>query len=59
MGNSNPKVEDPKLYYGEWQKLWAFLTQYELKFNYEVNKFDNNIKKVNYASSRCQGNIWA
>jgi hypothetical protein len=25
-GNSNPKVEDPELYYRERQKLWAFLT---------------------------------
>jgi hypothetical protein len=24
-----------------------------------VNKFDYDVKKVNYASSRCQGNAWA
>jgi hypothetical protein len=59
MGNSNPKVEDPELYYGEQQKLWAFLTQCKLKFNCEANEFDNDVKKVNYASSRCQGNAWA
>lgn len=58
-GNSNPKVEDPELYYGERQKLRAFLTQCELKFNCEANKFDNDVKKVNYASSRCRGNAWA
>jgi hypothetical protein len=37
---SNPKVEDPELYYGERAKLQAFFTQYELKFNCEMNKFD-------------------
>jgi hypothetical protein len=37
---SNPKVEDPELYYGERAKLQAFLTQYELKFNCEINKFN-------------------
>jgi hypothetical protein len=52
MGNSNPKVENPKLYYGEQQKLQAFLTQCKLKFKYEANKFDNDVKKVNYTSSR-------
>jgi hypothetical protein len=55
---SNPKVEDPELYYGERPKLRAFLTQCELKFNCEPNKFDWDTKKVNYASSRCQGNAW-
>jgi hypothetical protein len=58
-GNSNPKVEDPELYYGEQQKLRAFLTQCELMFNCEANKFNNDVKKVNYASSRCRGNAWA
>jgi hypothetical protein len=57
--SSNPKVENPELYYGEWSKLWVFITQYELKFNYQANKFDNEVKKVNYGSSRCQGNAWA
>jgi hypothetical protein len=57
--SSNPKVEDPELYYGEWPKLWAFITQYELKFNCEANRFDNEVKKVNYASSRYRGNAWA
>jgi hypothetical protein len=37
---SNPKIEDPELYYGERAKLRAFLTQCELKFNGEMNKFD-------------------
>jgi hypothetical protein len=44
---SNPKVEDPELYYGERPKLRAFLTQCELKFNCEPNKFDRDTKKVN------------
>jgi hypothetical protein len=57
--NSNSKVEDPELYYGERPKLRAFLTQCELEFNFEANKFDNDVKKVNYTSSRCRGNTWA
>jgi hypothetical protein len=56
---SNPKVEDPELYYGERPKLRTFLTQCELKFNCEPNKFDLDAKKVNYTSSRCRGNAWA
>jgi hypothetical protein len=58
--NSNPKVEDPELYYGERTKLRAFLTQCELKFNYEGNRFDMEQKQVNYASSQCRGNasVW-
>jgi hypothetical protein len=57
--SSNPKVEDPELYYGERPKLRAFMTPCELKFNCEANKFDNKVKRVNYASSRCWGNDWA
>jgi hypothetical protein len=57
--NSNPKVEDPELYYSERLKLRVFLTQCELKFKCEVNKLDNDVKKVNYSSSRCRGNAWA
>jgi hypothetical protein len=56
---SNPKVEDPELYYGERAKLQAFLTQCELKFHCEMNKFDMEWKRANYASSRCRGNAWA
>jgi hypothetical protein len=56
---NNPKVEDPELYYGERSKLRAFITQYELKFNCEPNKFNENIKKISYTSSRCRGNTWA
>jgi hypothetical protein len=56
---SNPKVQDPELYYSEQPKLRAFLTQYELKFNCKPNKFDVDTKKVNYTSSRCRGNAWA
>jgi hypothetical protein len=57
--SSNPKVEDPELYYGERPKLWVFITQCKLKFNCKPDKFDNDVKRVNYASSRCQGNAWA
>jgi hypothetical protein len=57
--SSNPKVEDPERYYGERPKLQAFITQCELKFNYKANKFDNEVKRVNYASSRCPGKAWA
>jgi hypothetical protein len=47
------------LYYGERAKLQAFLTQSELKFNCEMNKFDTERKRLNYASSRYRGNAWA
>jgi hypothetical protein len=47
------------LYYGERAKLQAFLTQCKLKFNCEMNKFNREQKRVNYASSRYQGNAWA
>jgi hypothetical protein len=57
--SSNPKVKDPELYYGKWPKLRAFLTQCELKFNCEPNKFHLDAKKVNYTSSWCRGNAWA
>jgi hypothetical protein len=57
--SSNPKVEDLELYYGKRPKLCAFLTQCELKFNCELNKFNLDTKKVNYTSSRCRGNAWA
>jgi hypothetical protein len=33
--------------------------QCKLKFNYKPNRFDWDTKKVNYASSQCQGNTWA
>jgi hypothetical protein len=57
--SSNPKVEDPELYHSERSKLRAFITQCELKFNCEPNKFDSEVKRVNYASSRCRGNAWS
>jgi hypothetical protein len=37
---SNPKVEDPELYYRERPKLRAVLVQCELKFNCKPNRFD-------------------
>jgi hypothetical protein len=57
--SSQPKIEDPELYYGERAKLHAFLIQYELKFNCEPSKFNKDSKKVNYASARCRRNAWA
>jgi hypothetical protein len=57
--SSNPKVDDPEQYHGERSKLRAFITQCELKFNCEPNRFDSDVKRVNYASSRCRGNAWS
>jgi hypothetical protein len=54
--NSNPKVEDLELYYGERTKLRVFLIQCELKFNCKGNRFNTEQKKVNYASSWYRGN---
>jgi hypothetical protein len=59
MISSNPKVENPELYYGKRPKVREFIIQCKLKFNCKANKFDNKVKKVNYASSRCRGNAWA
>jgi hypothetical protein len=56
---SQPKIEDPELYYGERCKLRAFIIQCELKFNCEPTKFDQDSKKVNYTSARCRGNAWS
>jgi hypothetical protein len=33
--------------------------QCELKFNCEPNRFDQDTKKINYASSQYRGNAWA
>jgi hypothetical protein len=57
--SSQPKIEDPELYYGERAKLRTFLIQCKLKFNCEPSKFNKDSKKVNYASARCRGNAWA
>jgi hypothetical protein len=57
--SSNPKVQNPELYHDERSKLRAFITQCELKFNCEPNRFDSDVKRVNYASSRCRGNAWS
>jgi hypothetical protein len=56
---SNTKVEDLELYYGERPKLHVFPTQYKLKFNCEPNKFNLDVKKVNYMSSWYRGHAWA
>jgi len=55
---SQPKIEDPKLYYGDRAKLRAFLVQCELKFNCEAYRFQNDSGKVHYANSRCRGAAW-
>jgi hypothetical protein len=57
--SSQPKIEDPELYYRERSKLRAFLIQCELKFNCELSKFDQDSKRVNYTSARCRANAWA
>ena len=55
---SRPKIEDPELYYGERDKLRAFLVQCELKYNCESHRFANDSEKVHYANSRCRGAAW-
>ena len=56
--SSQPKIEDPELYYGDRVKLPAFLVQCELKFNSEAHRFQNDSGKVHYANSRCRGAAW-
>ena len=55
---SQPKIEDPELYYGDRAKLRAFLVQCELKFNCEAHRFQNESGKVHYANSRRRGAAW-
>jgi len=55
---SQPKIEDPELYYGDRAKLRAFLVQCELKFNCEAHRFQDDSGKVHYANSRCRGAAW-
>jgi len=55
---SQPKIEDPELYYGDRAKLRAFLVQCELKFNCEAHRFQDDRGKVHYANSRCRGAAW-
>jgi len=55
---SQPKIEDPELYYGDHAKLRAFLVQCELKFNCEAHRFQNDSGKVHYANSQCRGAAW-
>ena len=54
----NPKIDDPEHFHGERPKLRAFLTQCELKFNCETDRFASDAQKVNYASGRCRGIAW-
>jgi len=56
--SSQPKIEDPELYYGDRVKLQAFLVQCELKFNCEAHRFQNDSGKVHYTNSRCRGAVW-
>ena len=55
---SQPKIEDPELYYGDRPKLRAFLVQCELKFNCEAHRFHDDSGKVHYANCRCRGAAW-
>ena len=55
---SQPKIEDPELYYGDRSKLRAFPVQCELKFTCEAHRFQNDSGKVHYANSRCRGAAW-
>jgi hypothetical protein len=58
-GASNPKVKDPELYYGDRAKLRSFISQYELKFQVEKARFDDDAIKIHFACSFCRGNAWA
>jgi hypothetical protein len=58
-GASNPKVKDPKPYYGDRAKLRSFISQCELKFQVEKARFDDDAIKIHFACSFCRGNAWA
>ena len=46
LQNSYPKLRDPELFEGEKAKFKIFLTQCELKFRTEGNRFDDDEKKT-------------
>jgi len=55
---SYPKLQEPEPFEGEKAKLKIFLTQCELKFRTEGNRFDDNEKKMGFASSLLRGVAW-
>jgi len=55
---SYPKLWDPEPFEGEKAKFKTFLAQCELKFRTEGNRFDDDQKKMGYASSLLRGVAW-
>jgi len=55
---SYPKLRDPEPFEGEKTKFKTFLAQCELKFRTEGNRFDDDEKKTQYASSLLRGVAW-
>ena len=55
---SYPKLRDPEPFEGEKAKFKTFLAQCKLKFRTEGNGFDDNEKKMGYASSLLRGVAW-
>jgi len=55
---SYPKLQDPEPFEGEKAKFKTFLVQCELKFRTEGNRFDDDEKKMGYASSLLRGVAW-
>jgi len=53
-----PKLQNPKPFEGEKAKFKTFLARCELKFRTEGNRFDNDEKKMGYASSLLRGVAW-
>jgi len=55
---SFPKFRDPEPFEGEKGKFKTFLVQCELKFRTEGNRFNDDEKKMGYASSLLRGVAW-
>jgi len=53
-----PKLRDMEPFEGEKAKFKTFLAQCELKFRTEGNRFNNDEKKMGYASSLLRGVAW-
>jgi len=56
--SSYPKLQDPEPFEGDKAKFKTFLAQCELKFRTEGNRFNDNDKKTEYASSLLRGVAW-
>jgi len=52
---SYPKLRDPEPFEGEKAKFKTFLAQCELKFRTVGNRFDDDEKKTEYASTLLRG----